>query len=125
LLPDGLRTLEGESRPAPPFSQLFGRRVDRHRRRTTERDGVQAVDGPGEILLHVPVHPLDDAHDGHEEHDADDDADHGEEALELLGPDLGKGEEDAFTQVHGYTATGLWATSLSMRPSLSVMMRWA
>src|SRR3712207_7975054 len=41
-----------------------------------------------EVLLHVAAHALDDRDDGDEEHDADGDAEQGEEALELLRPDL-------------------------------------
>src|SRR5690606_33047423 len=90
-----------------------------------ERDGVQPVDRPSEVLLHVSVHPLDDGDDRHEEHDADDHADHGEEALELLRPDLLEREPYPFAEEHRQTTAASRTTSLSITPSRSVTTRCA
>ena len=56
---------------------------------------------PDEVVLHVPPHPLDDGDDGDEEHHADAHAQQREEALQLLGADLGQRQSDGFKQRHG------------------------
>jgi hypothetical protein len=98
--PDGFGILQPQPRPAPPLPPLLLAGVHLDRRRPGDRQRVQAVDGAGEVLLHVPVHALHDADHRDEEHDADDHAHHAEEALQLLGADLREREADG---VRGFT----------------------
>ena len=55
---------------------------------------------PGQVLLDVRVHPLDDRHDDDQEADGDDDAEEGEEGAELGTPDGLEREAEGFEEGH-------------------------
>src|SRR5438094_3166524 len=85
-----------KARPLLPFTPLVARGVVPEPGEAPERKGVGAENSADEVVLDVSAHPLDDRDDGDEEHDADRHAGEGEEALELLHPDLREGESDGF-----------------------------
>ena len=56
---------------------------------------------PGQVLLDVRVHPLDDRDDDDQEADGDDDAEEGEEGAELGAPDGLEREPEGLAEGHG------------------------
>ena len=91
-------------------AQLAGKRPDRGLaqyaahldvRPRPDLEGILRDQLSDEVVFHVAPNAIDDRDDGDEEHDADGDADEGEEALELLHPDLRQREPDGFEERHG------------------------
>src|SRR2546422_10859554 len=82
----------------PPRSTLFPYTTLFRSGELPQPERVHAEDRPGELVGHVPIHPLNDRHDGDEKHHADEHTDDGEGTLELLRPDGLQGEANGLDE---------------------------
>src|SRR5205823_2327777 len=89
-------------RPPLPLEPLRACGVVAEPRVAPQREGIGTEQPPGEIILHVSAHALDDGHHGDQKHHPNHDADEREEALELLHADLREGESNRFVEWHGW-----------------------
>ena len=80
--------------------RLLAHVADVHVGTTPKRERVLADDLGREVFLDVAAHALDDRHDGDQEHHADHDTKQGEEALQLLHPDLRQREPNGLEELH-------------------------
>src|SRR5579862_8528178 len=85
----------------------------------SELERVDRDQLPDEVVLHISVHPLDNGDDRDQEHHADRHAGDGEEALELLHPDLIQRESDRVDESHARRL------SVSISPSRNTITRLA